>query len=127
MLSLLNCAKGAISSVDMSDAVLCKILMTRLPQEVQATFSIIFGCLMDEFAKAADRATSKFWGQFVGTTRPNFQIQQLDQIFKKLKMLNLKYNTLFPKIFGRNVQINLSRGTFSRTMIVFRFILEIKT
>ena len=59
---------------------------------------------MDEFAKAADRAMSRFSGQFVGTTRATFQIKQLE---KEVKSPQLNFNALFPKIFGPNVQ-----GTF---------------
>jgi len=47
-------ARGFISATGMSDAVLCKILMSKLPQQVQTVLSVILGCPMDEFARIAN-------------------------------------------------------------------------
>ena len=51
---------------------------------------------MEEFAKAADRAMSRFLCQSVGTPRQNFQIQQLE---KEVKDLKLKVQCLISQNF----------------------------
>ena len=57
----------AVSRDDMSDAVLCKILMMKLPTEVQTTLSIILGSPLNEFAAAADTAMRRFSAQLVSS------------------------------------------------------------
>ena len=54
-------ARSAVSRDDMSDAVLCEILMMKLPTEVQTTLSIILGSPLNEFAAAADTAIVSFF------------------------------------------------------------------
>ena len=84
----LSQARCAISALDMSDAVLCEILMMKLPHEVQTTLSIILGCPLDEFSRAADRAMRRFSsnqvdGQFLGVA--SSKIQQLEREVDSLK------------------------------------------
>ena len=67
---------------------------------------------MDKFAKAADRAMSRFSGQFVDTT-----IFKFNYLRKKLKISYSGFNIPFSKMFGRNVKIILSLGTFSETIV----------
>ena len=67
----------------MSDAVLCKILMTKLLQEVQTSLSIVSGCPMDEFARCADRAMIRFSGQFSNSI--DIQIQCLERQEEQLQ------------------------------------------
>ena len=60
-LEFLNEASRAVKREveDMSDAVLCEILMIKLPQEIQTSLSIVSGCPMDEFARCADKSYGK--------------------------------------------------------------------
>ena len=76
-------ARRAIKMEDMSDALLCEILMTKSPQEVQTSLSIISGCPMDDFTRCADRAKIRFSGQFANST--SMQIQLLEQQVEQLK------------------------------------------
>jgi len=53
-------ARCKISADHMSDAVLCEIIMMKLPTEVQTSLSIMLGGLLDDFAVAADNAMHCF-------------------------------------------------------------------
>ena len=55
---ILEQARSAVSRDDMSDAVLCEILMMKLPTEVQITLSIILGSPLNEIAAAAAADTA---------------------------------------------------------------------
>ena len=57
--------RSAVSRDYISDAVLCKILMMKLPTEVQTTLSIILGSPLNEFAAAAETAMRRFSAPFV--------------------------------------------------------------
>ena len=60
-------ARSAVSGDDMSDAVLCEILMMKLPTEVQTTLSVILGSPLNEFAAAADTAMRRFSAPLVSS------------------------------------------------------------
>ena len=62
-------ARLAVSRDDMSDAVLCEILMMKLSSEVQTTLSIILGSPLNEFAAAADTAMRRFSAPLVSSIR----------------------------------------------------------
>ena len=96
----LNEARRAIKVEDMSDAVLCEILMTKLPQEVQTSLSIVSGCPMDEFARCADRAMIRFSGQFSNST--NMQIQRLERQVEQLKSTIQNQTARNSKSFHQN-------------------------
>ena len=90
-------ARLAVSRDDKSDAVLCEILIMKLPTEVQTTLSIILGSPLNEFVAAADTAMRYFSATFVSSinssTSPfsqnNHDVQQL-----KFKMPhNLPHNS----------------------------------
>ena len=75
----------AVSGDDMSDAVLCEILMMKLPTEVQTTLSIILGSPLNEFPAAADTAMRRFSAPLVSSinsstppfSQNNHDVQQL--------------------------------------------------
>ena len=96
----LNEARRAIKVEDMSDAVLCEILMTKLQQEVQTSLSIVSGCPMDEFARYADRAMIRFSGQFSNST--NMQIQRLKRQVEQLKSTVQNQTARNSKSFHQN-------------------------
>ena len=78
-------ARSAVSRDDMSDAVLCEILIMKLPTEVQTTLSIILGSPLNEFATAADTAMRRFSAPLVSSinsstppfSQNNHNVQQL--------------------------------------------------
>ena len=78
-------ARLAVSRDDMSDAVLCEILMMKLPTEVQTTLSVILGSPLNKLAAAADTAMRRFSAPLVSSinssTSPfsqnNHDVQQL--------------------------------------------------
>ena len=75
----------AVSRDDMSDAVLCEILMMKLPTEVQTTLSVILGSPLNEFAAAADTDMRRFSAPLVSSINSssspsiqnNYDVQQL--------------------------------------------------
>ena len=87
----------AASRDDMSDAVLCKILMMKLPTEVQTTLSIILGSPLNEFAAAADTAMHRFSAPLVSSinssTSPFSQNNQDVRPLKSEMPHNLPHST----------------------------------
>lgn len=88
-------ARREISKNDMSDAVLCEILMNKLPLEVQNSLSIVLGSSMDEFSKIADRAMRRHSGQGLVTS-------QIHQISQKVEHLESKLNYRPPSRYRSN-------------------------
>ena len=70
-------ARLAVSRDDMSDAVLCEILMMKLPTEVQTTLSIILGSPLNEFAAAADTSMRRLSAPLVPFSQNNHDVQSL--------------------------------------------------
>ena len=93
-LELLNEARRVMKIEDMSDAVLCEILMIKFPQEVQTSLLIVSGCPMDEFARCADKVMIRFSRQFDNFT--NRQIQFLER--QEERILNSHYKTKLQEI-----------------------------
>ena len=82
-------ARLAVSRDDISDAVLCEILMMKLPTEVQTTLSIIVGSPLNEFAAAADTAIRRFSAPLmssINSSTPPFSQNNHDVQQLKLEM-----------------------------------------
>jgi len=119
-------ARGFISATFMSDAVLCEILMSKLPQQVQTALSVILCCTMDEFARTADRAMCRFSNKFATS---NSHLRQLENEVQnlKLKVQNQSINSNLqnisrysqPRPRSQNHQSNFNRFPVTRKVCFF--------
>ena len=74
VLRFLRTEHSRVSRDDMSDAVLCKMLMVKMPTEVLTTLSIIFGLSLNDFDAAAGTAMCRFSASSILLVIQNFNI-----------------------------------------------------